>query len=68
MKILLNSVIYKNGACFIYIDLSNFYLITPFNNKSDYEYVWIPGWVIPEDITEEYNLKPLIQNGCVLSE
>ena len=60
-KILLNSVLYTNGACFICIDLSNFYIITPFNNNSEYEYVWIPEWVIPEDITEEYNIKPLIK-------
>ena len=67
-KLLLNSFISTNGAHFIYIDLSNFYLITPFNKKSDYEYVWIPEWFIPEDITEEYNLRPLIQNGRVLAE
>ena len=59
-KLLLNSVISTNGACFIWIDLSNFYLVTPLNNKSDHEYVWIPEWVIPEDIMEEYNLKLLI--------
>ena len=34
-NILFNMVISKNGACFICIDLSKFYLITPFNNKSD---------------------------------
>ena len=38
------------------------------SKKSDYEYVWIPEWIIPEDIMEEYNIKPLIQNGRVLSE
>ena len=43
-------------------------LITPFNKKSDYEYVWIPEWVIPEDTMKEYNLKPLIQNYCFLAE
>ena len=67
-KILINSVISTNGDRFICIDLSNFYLTTPFNNKSDHECVWIPEWVIPEDIREEYNLKPLIQNGRVLAE
>ena len=25
-------------------------------------------WVIPEDIMEEYNLKHIIQSGCVLAE
>ena len=50
------------------IDLSNFCLITPLNNKRDCEYIWIPEWVIPEDITVEYNLKSFIQNGHVLAE
>ena len=51
-KFLLNIIISTNRARFICIDLSNFDLITPFNKKSDYEYVWIPEWVIPEDIME----------------
>ena len=42
--------------------------MTPFNNKSDYAYVWIPEWVMPEYIMEECNLKPLTQNGRVLYE
>ena len=67
-NLLLNSVIPVNGACFVCIDLSNSYLFTPFNNKSYYEYVCIPEWVIPEDIMEEYNSKPLIKNGRVLAE
>ena len=65
---LLNSIISANGARFICIDWSKSYRITPFNNISDYEYAWIPDWVIPKDITEEYNLQPLIKNVCVLSE
>ena len=67
-KFLLNSLISANSACLICIDLSNFYLITPFNNKSYYENVWIPEWVMPENITEEYNLKIIVQNGRVLDE
>ena len=68
LKLLLRSVISTNGDSFICIDLSNFYLITTFNKKSDYEYVWIPDCVNLEDIMEEYNLKPFIQNGCLLFE
>ena len=45
-KLLISIVIYKNGATFICIDLSNFYLITSFNNKSDYESARIPELVI----------------------
>ena len=60
-NLLLNSIITTNGARFTCIYLSNFYLITPFNNRSDYKYLWISEWVIYEDIMEEYNLKPLIK-------
>ena len=67
-KLLLDSVISMDSARFIWIDLSNFNLITPFNNKSEYKYVWIAEWLIPEDIMEEYYLKALIQNGRVLAE
>ena len=38
-KILLNSVLSIPRAKFFTIDLSNFYLITPFTNPKDYEYI-----------------------------
>ena len=50
-KLLLSSLISTNGARLICIGLSNFHIITPFNNKSEDEHIWIPEWVIPEDIT-----------------
>ena len=67
-KTLLNSFISTNGARFICIDLSNVYLVDTFNNKSDYEYVWIPEWVITGYIMEEYILKSFIQYSRVLDE
>ena len=67
-KLLLNSVISTEGARFLCIDLSNFYLITPFSSPDQYEYMWIPLWAIPEDIMKEYNIDELAHNGRVLTE
>ena len=67
-KILFNSVLSTPGATFFSIDLSNFYLITPFLNSSDYEYMWIPAWCIPPDIMRDYKLQSKIKNGRVLVE
>jgi hypothetical protein len=67
-KLLLNSTISTPGAHFFCIDLANFYLITPFANPSQYEYLWIPTWAIPADIMQEYQLQPLIHNGRILVE
>ena len=67
-KLLLIRFISTNGACFVCIYLSNFYLITPFNKKNNYAYFWIPEWVIHEDIMDKYNIKTLIQNFPVLDE
>jgi hypothetical protein len=67
-KLLLNSTISTPGAKFFCIDLANFYLITPFTDPSQYEYLWIPTWAIPSDIMQEYNLKPLIHKDRILVE
>jgi hypothetical protein len=47
-KLLLNSTISTPGARFFCIDLANFYLITPITDPSQYEYLWIPTWAIPQ--------------------
>jgi hypothetical protein len=67
-KLLLNSVVSTPGATFFCLDLSNFYLKTPFAHPSQYEYLYIPEWAIPEDIMQEYNLRPLIKNKQLLAE
>jgi hypothetical protein len=67
-KLLMNSTISTPGAGFFCMDLSNFYLITPFTDPSQYEYLWIPTWAIPEDIMDEYKLQPLIHKGRILVE
>jgi hypothetical protein len=67
-KLLLNSVVSTPSATFFCLDLSNFYLITPFANPSQYEYLYIPTWAIPDDIMTEYNLRPLIKNDRILAE
>jgi hypothetical protein len=67
-KLLINSTISTPGARFFCIDISNFYLITPFTDPDQYEYIWIPSWAIPDDIMNEYQLQPLIHNGRILAE
>ena len=67
-KLLINSVLSTPNAKMLGLDLSNFYLISPFKNPSQYEYMWIPAWVIPADIMKEYNLKTKIKNGKTLAE
>ena len=52
-KILINSVLYTPNATMFGLDLSNFYLINPFDNPSEYEYMWIPAWVIPSWACED---------------
>ena len=54
-RLLINSILSMPGAKLLGLDLSNFYLITPFKDSSQYEYMWIPAWVIPADIMKEYN-------------
>ena len=39
VKLLFNSVISTPGATFFCLDLSNFYLITQFEDPSQYEYI-----------------------------
>jgi len=67
-KLLFNSVISTPGATFFCLDLSNFHLITQFEDPSQYECIYIPEWAIPDDIMEEYDLRPLIKNGRLLAE
>ena len=67
-KMLFNNVVSTPGATFFCLDLANFYLKTPFTHPSQYEYIWIPAWAIPDDILDEHNLRPLIKNGRILAE
>jgi hypothetical protein len=63
VKCLLNSVVSTEGAKFITIDISDFYLSTPMERN---EYMHIPTSAIPDCIMTEYNLEPLVHNGFVL--
>ena len=55
-KIHFNSVVSTEGAKFMCIDLSNFYLIIPISNPDDYEYMYIPTWVFIDDIRKSTTL------------
>jgi hypothetical protein len=53
LKLLLNSVLSWKGACFISIDLKNFFLDTP---MPDLEYVCIKISDIPDEFIDKYKL------------
>jgi hypothetical protein len=62
LKLLLNSVLLRKGACFSSIDLKNFYLDTP---KPKPEFVCIKILDIPQEFIDEYNLTGLDRDGWV---
>jgi hypothetical protein len=61
-KLLFNSVISTPGATFHGGDLKNFYLNTPMDRP---EYMRLKFDLIPEEIVEKYNLRPLVEDGWV---
>jgi hypothetical protein len=63
VKCLLNSVVSEQGAKFMTMDISDFYLNTPMQH---YEYMQIPTSAIPACIMSEYKLEPLIHNGFIV--
>ena len=52
-NLIFNSVISMEGARFMTMDISNFYLITPLSRP---EYIWIKLSDIPDKIIKDYNL------------
>ena len=65
VKLLINSVLSTPGARFITGDLKDFYLGTP---MPDPEYMRIHTRMIPDELLDELELRPLIQNDHVLVE
>jgi hypothetical protein len=61
-KILFNSVVSTPNAKCVMGDLKDFYLGTPMDRK-DYVYMKIPVHMVPDDLIDEYKLRPLIHNG-----
>ena len=57
VKLFFNSVISMRGACFMSIDIKNFYLGMPMKRK---EYMRLKISDIPQVIIEEYNLKEMV--------
>jgi hypothetical protein len=64
-KILINSVISTQGAKFLVIDITNFYLNTPLGR---YEYMVISLASLPQETIEKYDLNKLAQDGKVYIE
>ena len=65
VKLLLNSVISTKKSKFMTIDLKDFYLNTPLTKN---EYMWVQEHMLPQEIIDEYNLRPRIHNGRILAE
>ena len=64
-KCILNSTISTPGACFIPLDIKNFYYNTPIGR---YEYMKISLEILPEEIIAQYNLLQLASNRWVYLE
>jgi len=62
INILFNSVISTPTARWMMGNLKDFYLGTPMEPK-DYAYMCILLHMLPDNIIEHYQLKPLIHNG-----
>ena len=64
-KLLFNSVLYRQGAKFIAVDIANFYSMTPMKY---YKYLLMRISDIPDEIIDEYNLHKFENNRYVYVE
>ena len=62
VKLLLNSVVSKNGAKLFTHDIKNFYINTPVER---FEYMRLKMEDIPENVMEKYELKSKKEDGQV---
>ena len=53
-KMLFNSIISTKGACFMMMDISNFYLMTPFYQP---KFIWIKLSNILDEVIDKYMLR-----------
>jgi hypothetical protein len=65
VKLMINSVLSRQGAKFCTFDISNFYLCTPLDRP---EYIKIKLSDIPQDFIDEYNLLHHVHNDWVYFE
>ena len=66
IKTLFNSVILTPDGHFMTIDLKDFFLGTPLEDR--FEYICIPVHVIPAEIMALYELQKLVTNNFVYAE
>ena len=64
-KILVNSTLSTPGACWLGLNIKNYYLGTPMDH---YEYMFIPINLIPPEIIDSYNLHKTAHKGKVYVE
>ena len=61
-KCLINSILSTENSKALCADIKDFYLNTEIDH---FEYMIIRAKLIPEEIMEQYNLAPLVDNGWV---
>ena len=64
-KLLFNSVISTNFSRFLGLDIKDFYLNT---DMDDYEYMWLPRLISPQDSIDENQIEHLFINNRILVE
>jgi hypothetical protein len=64
-KILINSTLSTEDAEMMMMDIKNYYLGTPLPR---YEYMRLPLSIIPDEITNKYNLQAISMGGWVYLE
>lgn len=64
-KLVINNTVSTPGARHLLIDLKNYYLGTPMER---YEYMRLAIEIIPDEIIQQYDLRPLVHNGYVYIE
>ena len=64
-KLLFNSVISTNFSRFLGLDIKDFYLNT---GMDDYEYMWLPRLISPQDSIDENQIEHLFINNRILVE
>ena len=56
-KLFFNSVISDQGSTFTTADVTDYFLMTQFDNPEQYEYMWISLDMIPDEIQTKYSVK-----------
>ena len=64
-KCLFSSVISTKFTKFLDLDIKDFYLNT---NMDQYEYMWLPQWIPPQDFIDENQIEHLFIDNRILAK